>query len=58
MPAGEEEVSSKVPAAGAVRCQQTEPGGGRRKHCEQASHKRQMGHRKGFWDDDETETGP
>jgi len=44
-----------VPAKGAVQCQRTEPGGGRRKDPEQASHNRQTGHSKGFWDNDETE---
>jgi len=39
----------------AVRCKRTEAGGGERKDREQASRSRQMGHSKGFWDDDETE---
>jgi len=57
VPAGGE-VSSKVPAKGALWCQRTEPGGGRRKDRERASHNRQMGHSKGFWDDDDTRTRP
>jgi len=52
------EVSSTMPAKGAVRCQRTEPGGGRRKDHERASHNRQTGHGKGFWDDNETGTRP
>ena len=48
-------ISTKVPAYGAVRCQRTEPGGGQRKDRERASHNRLKGHRKGFWDDSETE---
>jgi len=51
-------VSSKMRVKGAVRCQRTEPGGGRRKDRERASHNRQTGHSKGFWDDDETRTRP
>jgi len=51
-------LSSKVSAKGAVRCQQTEPGGGRRKDREQASHSQQTGHSNGFWDDDETGMRP
>ena len=51
-------ISSKVPAYGAVRCQLTEPGGGYRKDRERASHNRQTGYSKGFWDDDETVTRP
>jgi len=46
-----EEFSRKVPAKGAVRCQRTELGGGRRKDPERASHNRQTGHNKGLWDD-------
>jgi len=51
-------MSSRVPAGErmvAVLCKRTEPGGGGRKYREQASRSRQMGHTKGFWDDDETE---
>jgi len=51
-------MSSRVPAGErivAVRCKRTEPGGGERKDCEQASRSRQTGHSKGFWDDNETE---
>jgi len=39
----------------AVRCKRTELGGGERTDCEQASRSQQMGHSKGFLDDDETE---
>ena len=39
----------------AVLCKRTEPGGEWRKDWEHASHSRQTGHSKGFWDDDETE---
>ena len=49
--------SSRVPAREqslAVRCKQTEPGGGCRKDREQASRSRQTGHSKGFGEDDET----
>ena len=38
-----------------VLYQRTEPGGGGRKDSERASHNRQTGHSKGFWDDNETE---
>ena len=51
-------VSSTVPARGwivVVRYQRTEQGGRGSKDCERASHNRQTGHSKGFWDDDETE---
>jgi len=51
-------MSSRVPAREGMveeRCKRTEPGGGERKDCEQVSGSRQTGHRKGFWDDDETE---
>jgi len=48
--------SSKVAAKGAVTCQRTEPGGGRRKDSERGSPSRQTGHSKGFWDDEETGT--
>jgi len=47
--------SSKVSAYGAVRCQRTELGGGKRKDSQRASHNRQTGYSKDFWDDDETE---
>jgi len=57
VPAGGE-VSSKVPAKRAVRCQRTEPGGTRRKDHEQASHNRQTGQNKDGWDDDRTGTRP
>jgi len=39
----------------AVLCKRTEPGGGERKDCEQASRSGQTGQSKGFGDDDETE---
>jgi len=48
--------NSKRRAKGAVRHQPTEPGEGRRKDHEQASHSQQTGHSKGFWDDDKTVT--
>ena len=38
-----------------VQYKRTEPGGGWRKDCEQASHNRLTGHSEGFWDDGETE---
>jgi len=38
----------------AVRCKRTEPGGGERKDRQEASHSRQTGPSKGFWDDDAT----
>jgi len=50
-------MSRRVPAGErmvAVRCRRTEPGGGGRKDCEQASRSQQTGHSKAFWDDDET----
>jgi len=50
--------SSSVPAKErkvGVWSKRTEPGGGWRKDREQASHSRQRGHIKVFWDDDETE---
>jgi len=47
-----------VPAKGAVRCQRTEAGEGRRKDSEHASHNRQMGHGKGFREEDESGTRP
>ena len=52
------EVSSKMPAKGAVWCQWTELGGGRRKDCKGASHNGRTGHSKDFGDDDETGTRP
>jgi len=52
------EVSSKVPAKGAVRCQRTEPGAGRKEHPKRDSHNVETGHSKAFWDDDETGTRP
>jgi len=52
------EVSSKVPAKGALWCQRTEPEGGRRKDRERASHNQQTGLSKCYWDDDGTGTGP
>jgi len=54
VPAGEE-VSSKMAANEAVQCQRMEPGEGRRKYREHASHNQLMGHSKGFWDNSETE---
>jgi len=51
-------MSSRVPARErivVVRYQRTEQGGGGRKDREWASHNRQTGHGKGFWDDDESE---
>ena len=38
-----------------VQYQRTEPGGGGWKDRERASHKRQTGNSKCFWEDDETE---
>jgi len=48
-------ISNKLPAYGAVMCQQTEPGGGWRKDRERASHNPLAGYSTGFWDDRETE---
>ena len=48
-------ISSKVPAYRVVRCQRTQPGGGKRKDCQRASHNRPTGHSKGFWGYSETE---
>ena len=55
MPAGGGVFRREVPAYGAVRCQRTEPGGGKRKDRERASPSRLTGHMKRFWDDRETE---
>jgi len=53
-------MSSRVPARErtvVLRYKRTKPGGGGRKDPKRASHNRQMGHSKSFWEDDETERG-